>query len=216
MGKGIRHVGHEVGVVWVEAQGPFIGADGCRMLLPIEMREAELSKSTSVARVDSDRPEREIERCFQYLIPEIGPAVTPIDIQGARFGGERPRIAGIDLQCGLVKQARFAVVVARIAEDVLLSLHDEAVGAQVSRCELADSLPLRGFDLYGRRRNDQPSDLVLNIEYVLERAVVMLAPNAASTLCIEKLDCNADVAAALAHRAVGYISHAQFARRIGG
>ena len=180
------------------------------------MREAELSKSARVARVDSNRPKREIERCFQCLIPEIGPAVAPVDIQGARFGGKRPRIAGIDLQCRLVKQARFAVVIARIAEDVLLSLHDEAIGAQIRRCQLADSLPLRGLDLYSRRRHDQPGDLVLNVEDILERAVVMLAPNAASTLCIEKLDRNADLPAALAHRAGGYIPHAQFARGIGG
>jgi len=68
----------------------------------------------------------------------------------------------------LVEQACLVVFLACVAEDVLLPLKHEAIGAQVCRRQLSHAVALGSFDLHCGRRYDDLGNLVLNREDLIE------------------------------------------------
>ncbi len=99
---------------------------------------------------------------------------------------------------------------------MLLAAQAQAVSfEQVGGC--AQRQPAFGcIDLHGRAGNHHAGDLILNLEYVLQRAVIVFTPHHLILLGVSQIDRHADAIACLADVAVDDIAHTQLRGDLAG
>ena len=66
--QGVRIFGQDVGIVWIKVDRTLIGIDRGLVLLPIEVRIAQLGEAAGVGRVLVGGGERQMERLVQRVL----------------------------------------------------------------------------------------------------------------------------------------------------